>query len=64
MGASLSPNETDPPLIVDADAVLSSPVAPELLKAVARRDPQVLGIGCGMDNLKLAEHGALDPTVQ
>ena len=64
MGTSLSPNETDPRLIVDADAVLSSPVALELLKAVTRRDPQVLDIGCGMDNLKLAEHGALDPAVQ
>lgn len=64
MSTSISPHETDTPLVVDTDAVLPSTVALELLQSVARRDSQVLDMCSGMDNLELAEHSALDPAVQ
>jgi hypothetical protein len=37
----LSPPKTDPPLIVDADAVLPRTIARQLLQAIARRTPKV-----------------------
>jgi hypothetical protein len=39
---SIRPFETDPPLIVDPDAVLALPIALQPLKLVSRRYPQVL----------------------
>jgi len=40
--SGVGPGETDPPLLVDPDAVLSGPVAAEGLKAVAGRHPEIL----------------------
>jgi hypothetical protein len=42
MGVAVSPGKANPPLIVDADAVLAFPVPYELFQAIARWSPQVL----------------------
>ena len=42
----LPPAEDDPPLIVDADCVLSAELAPQLFKTVAWRDGQIVE-ACG-----------------
>ncbi len=42
MGTVISPYETDPPLIVDTDAVLSRPISSQGLQAIARGNPKIL----------------------
>ena len=55
---ALTPRETDPPLVVDANAVLPGPIAAELLQAVAWWDAKVIeNFGC-VDRDELAEHGS------
>jgi hypothetical protein len=44
------PFETDPPLIVDADAVLAGPVASQFLQAVARRNSEVVECYGGVED--------------
>jgi len=39
---SLGPPEADPPLVVDADAVLSASISTEFLQTVPRRNPQII----------------------
>src|SRR5262245_58739344 len=41
MGVALSPNEADPPLVVDPDAVLARPVRRQRLQPVAGRHREV-----------------------
>jgi hypothetical protein len=41
-GSSVAPDEADSPLIVDANAVLSTAVSGKGLQAIAWRDPQVV----------------------
>src|SRR5664280_820520 len=41
-GSGVGPDEADPPLLVDADAVLSGPVPAECFQPVARRHSQVV----------------------
>jgi hypothetical protein len=41
-GIPINPAETNPPLAVDADAVLAHSIAPKHLKCVARRRPQLV----------------------
>lgn len=41
-GISRAPAEADPPLLVDADAVLPLSVTPELLESVAGGEPQIV----------------------
>jgi hypothetical protein len=36
------PRKADSPLIIDANAVLSRAIAPELLEPIARRHPQIV----------------------
>jgi hypothetical protein len=40
MGISVVPDEADPPLLVDADAVLASPIPEQGLEPIAGRDLQ------------------------
>jgi hypothetical protein len=42
VGVTASPSETDPPLIVDADAVLALPITSQSFQAVPRRNTQVV----------------------
>ena len=41
---ALMPADADPPLIVDPNAVLSGPIALELLEPIAQRRPEILGL--------------------
>ena len=53
------PPETDAPLIVDADAVLPSPMTGEFLQAVAWRTAEIRqGLG-GVHDEQFAEGGSL-----
>jgi len=49
LGAVLAEYEAEPPLLVDADAVLSLAIPRERLNAVAGRRPQVAKIGRGVE---------------
>jgi len=42
MSVSIEPNETDPPLIVNSDAMLPPPVAFQSFQPIARENRQVL----------------------
>jgi hypothetical protein len=54
VGAISAPNKTDPPLIIDADAVLPSAATPQSLQPVSRRDTQI-GKGVGIiDHIQLS----------
>ncbi len=61
--ASVSPCEANPPLSVHANAVLAPAITDQPLKAVPRRDPKVLDIARGMENLQLAQHHTLNRRV-
>ena len=52
---SLSPDEAETPLRVDADAVLPASVADKTLQAVSRRNPEFLDILRRMDQLELPQ---------
>ena len=55
---SFFPHETDPPLVVDPDAVLPPPIAGKSLKVIARKRAQVVeSLGC----VKLRELTLCDP---
>jgi hypothetical protein len=41
MGIAVPPVETNAPLVIDSDAVLPSPIAPQLFQSVAGRTPKV-----------------------
>lgn len=59
VGVASVPAETHPPLIVDADAVLSSAVAEESLEAVAGGHPQVLEVMRSVQQHQLPQRGPL-----
>jgi hypothetical protein len=50
---AFSPDETDSPLIVDADRVLTLPSAPQGFEPVARRHAEVLDLLCVVQQTKL-----------
>lgn len=52
--AVFSPTETDSPLIIDSDAVLSTPIAAELLQSVAWRHAQIGQILRAVEHLQLS----------
>jgi len=54
------PHETDPPLTIDADAMLPGPITLELLQPIGRRDPQVLDCCRRIEHPKLPQTQALD----
>lgn len=55
LGGAIVPDKTDPPLIVDPDAVLSFAVALERFEAVAGRRPQIQKPGCRVEHIELAQ---------
>jgi hypothetical protein len=59
VGISCSPAKTDPPLIIDANTVLAGAIASELLKAIARRNSEVLQRLGRIYCHQLAQHRAL-----
>jgi hypothetical protein len=57
---SVTPVETDPPLVVNADAMQSAPIAVKDFETVARRDPKIFEPFCGIDSEKLGSRSALN----
>jgi hypothetical protein len=55
-GVTAAPDEADPPLAIDSDAVLPRPIPFQLLEPIGRRDPQVF------DPLGSVEHSQLPET--
>jgi hypothetical protein len=49
VGVSIAPHETDPPLIVDANAVLSLSISIQRLQTVTRRSSQISQLGCTVE---------------
>ena len=56
----VTPLETDAPLIVEPDAMLSSPIPNQFLQAIPRRRPQVFQCLRSIQEHQLAEGSALD----
>jgi len=48
VGVTRPPAKTNPPLLVDADAMLSLPVSTQGFKTVAWRNTQFIQISCGV----------------
>src|SRR5437867_7780491 len=57
---AVGPPETDAPLLVDPDRVLSGPVTSERFQAIARRLPQVVEPRGRGEHLKLSPRDPLD----
>lgn len=55
-----SPGEADPPLVIDANAVLSVTTPSELLQAIAGRQAEVVQRPCRVENSQLFPRGALE----
>lgn len=64
LGTSLGPGETDPPLVVNSDAVLTRSITFELFQPIARRDSQVIERVGGTELPKLPECSPLDARIQ
>lgn len=56
---SLSPNEEETPLRIDADAVLPASIADQTLQAVARWDPEFLDALRRVEQLELPQSRSL-----
>ena len=54
------PDETDAPLVVDADTVLFSPVSLHPFESVTRRHPQILKALRAVKNEQFAQCSSLD----
>jgi hypothetical protein len=63
-GASVSPFETDPPLLVDADAVQAGAVSFQFLESIAWRDLQVAEQLGSVENQELPEGNPLGSVVE
>ena len=63
VGVTLPPDKTDPPLVVNADAVLALPVTPQALQAVAGRGGKVAELGGAIQLSQLALGDPLDPLI-
>ncbi len=55
VGVTSVPPKTYSPLVVDADAVLSSPVPGESLQPISGRDPKVLELLCSVQHHELSQ---------
>ena len=58
VGVSIAPHETDPPLIVDANAVLSLSISVQRLQTVTRRSSQISQLGCTIELSQFATSDA------
>jgi hypothetical protein len=57
---TLAPSKTNPPLVVDADAVLARPATAQFLQTIRRRTPQVQQVCGGVQSIKTAQCGLAD----
>jgi hypothetical protein len=60
VSVTIAPYETDPPLVVNPNAVLTSAAATELFQVLAQRNPQVLQRLLVVQHRELATRGVLD----
>jgi hypothetical protein len=60
VGIAIFPAETDAPLIVHANTVLTGAITPELLQSIARRNAEVLEPLGRIHCHKFAQHRALE----
>ena len=58
---AIAPSETDTPLFVDANAVLPPAVAPQRLKPIAGRCPQIVKSACGIERQEFRPRPLLEP---
>src|SRR5699024_11849739 len=63
LGSGVRPCETNPPLVVDPDTVLTDPIALEGLESVTRRDTEVVQALRGPDLTKLAQRDPMDSRI-
>jgi hypothetical protein len=57
---SISPNEANPPLIVDADRMLPAPILRQCLKPIAGRHPEIIECPGIVDETQLSQRDGLD----
>ena len=60
MRIALLPSKTDPPLIVDAHAVLPRSITGQFLESIARRHTQVIQRGRRVELDQLSQRDAMD----
>jgi hypothetical protein len=60
VGIAILPAETDPPLLIDPNAMLSRSAPLEFLESITGRDAEVLKLLGGVDEDELAEHRAME----
>jgi hypothetical protein len=60
LGTNWRPCETDPELVVDADAVLAGPIPFERLETVSGRDPQIVQTPGDLELTELASRHRLE----
>ena len=53
MGSVRHPDKTDPPLIIDPDAVLSDPIPFQFLQPISCRRQQIFKIRCAIEHRQL-----------
>jgi hypothetical protein len=58
VGVAVGPPKTDTPLVVDANAVLASPVTVEAFEPIARGCAEFVQADSGIDVRQLAQHHA------
>lgn len=58
-GIAVLPTETDPPLVINTDAVLSGAIALELVEPIARWHAEVINRLGGVHGDEFAQHGAV-----
>jgi hypothetical protein len=59
-GVALAPRETDPPLVVDANAILASPITCELFKSTPWGNSKVPNGARGIENREFPVGRSLD----
>jgi len=57
---TFSPYETNSPLVVDADGMLSVPLAPQRFKPVTRRHPKIVEALCIINETELPQSDGLN----
>jgi len=58
MRRAVFPAKAHPPLLIDTNAMVPSPIALELLEAIPKRHPKFIQRDCGIEQQQLAEHDA------
>ncbi|HKV54423.1 MAG TPA: hypothetical protein VJN94_07245 [Candidatus Binataceae bacterium] len=57
---AITPDKTDPPLVVDSNAVPALPIADEFLEPVSRRNAEILQRLCVVEHREFATSDVLD----